>query len=462
MIKYNQGDEKHMKFNYSSLGELIRDMENSGLNIPSSENLDVLRNPLKVGDKLIPNALVVHPMEGCDGTDDGKPSELTLRRYERFAKGGAGLLWVEATAVVNEGRANPRQLYLCEENLEDFKAMVSCMLESAKSEYGASFRPYTVVQLTHSGRYSKPEGKAEPIIAVNNHYLDKFLPEEYHIITDEELEALEEQYVKASILAKEAGFDAVDIKSCHRYLNSELLSSFTREGKYGGSFENRTRFLLNIIDKIKEKLGDSIDITLRMNAYDAIPYPFGFGVSENDVHKPNLEEPIRLVRLLSERGIKLINISCGNPYYNPHVGRPFDMGPYMPVQSQLSSISLMLNVIREIQQAVPEINVVATGFSWLREYGANVAAGGVQEGWFRLCGFGRQAFAYPDFARDILEKGNMDRIKCCIACGKCSEIMRDGGKAGCVIKDSEVYAPIYKSGREGKPSLVNKLEAEHI
>jgi 2,4-dienoyl-CoA reductase-like NADH-dependent reductase (Old Yellow Enzyme family) len=451
-----------MKFNYCSSEELKKDIEKSGLDIPFSEDLEVLSNTVKIGDKLIPNTLVVHPMEGCDGTEEGKPSELTLRRYERFAKGGAGILWVEATAVVNEGRANPRQLYLCEENLADFKALVSGMLEVAKLEYGENFRPYTVVQLTHSGRYSKPKGKAEPIIAVNNDYLDRFLPEKYRIVTDEELETLEEQYVKAAVLAKEAGFDAVDIKSCHRYLNSELLSSFTREGKYGGSFENRTRFLLNTIDKIKAKLCDSIDITLRMNAYDAIPYPFGFGVNEEDVHKPNLEEPIKLVKLLREKGVKLINISCGNPYYNPHVGRPFDIGPYMPVKSQLSSISLMLNIIREIQQAVPEINVVATGFSWLREYGANVAAGGIQEGWFKLCGFGRQAFAYPNFARDILEKGKMDRAKCCIACGKCSEIMRDGGKAGCVIKDSEVYAPIYRKGREGKPSLVNNREAEHI
>lgn len=453
---------KHKKFLYNSLEELKEDIKKFGLNIPVSENIDILKQPVYISDKCIPNALGIHAMEGCDGTLDGKPDILTFRRYDRFARGGAGLQWVEATAVVNEGRANPRQLYICKQNKAELERLHNNIIKASQEEFGNSYKPYTVLQLTHSGRYSKPKDKPMPIIAARNPYLDKNIPEDYPVIEDYELEQLEDKYVEAAELAKDIGFDAIDIKSCHRYLNSELLSAFTREGRYGGSFENRTRFLLNIVDKIKAKLGNSIEITMRLNAYDAIPYPYGWGVDKGDFRKPDISEPIQLIKILHEKGVNLINISTGNPYYNPHVGRPYDMGAYIPPQHPLEGIDRMLNIIREIQQSVPDMTVVATGFSWLREYGANVAAGGIEQGWFKIAGFGRQAFAYPNFARDILREGKMSRKKCCISCSKCTEIMRDGGTTGCVPKDASVYAPIYREGRKGKTVLTSTKLAEHV
>lgn len=453
---------EHKKFNYENLETLKEEIAKLGVNIPISEDLSVLKSPVQIGDKNIPNRLAISPMEGCDGTESGEPDELTFRRYERFARGGSGLLWLEACAVVNEGRANPRQLYINREGLESYKNLYEKTINSAQQEFGDEHRPYTVLQLTHSGRYSKPVDKPEPIIAANNEYLDPKMHGDYRIISDEELEQLEDKYVEAAELAAEVGIDAVDIKSCHRYLNSELLSAHTREGKYGGSFENRTRFLLNIVDKIQAKLGNKIEVTLRMNAYDAIPYPYGWGVDKDDFHQPDLTEPIKLVKLLAERGIKLINISAGNPYYNPHVCRPYDQGPYVPSEHSLKTIERMLSMARQIQENAPEIAVVASGFSWLRDLAPYIAAGGIKEGWFKLAGFGRQAFAYPDFAKDILFNGKMDKRKCCIACGKCTEIMRDGGKTGCVIKDAGVYVPIYRAGREGKPSMVGTHVGEHI
>lgn len=452
----------HEKFKYNSLDDLKEEIKKLNLSIPISEDLEILKRRIPMGDKDIPNSLGIHPMEGCDGTAEGKPDELTYRRYERFARGGAGLLWFEATAVVKEGRANPRQIYICQENKEEFKKLLNQSLAAAKDEFGDDHRPFTVVQLTHSGRYSRPTGEPEPIIATRNPYLGRNLPEDYPLITDEELERLEDRFVEAAVLAKEIGFDAVDIKACHGYLNSELLSAFTREGKYGGSFENRTRFLLNIIDKIKARLGHQLDIAVRMNAYDSVPYPYGWGVSKDDFLKPDLTEPIKLVKILYDKGVKLINISTGNPYYNPHVGRPYDIGYYIPPEHPLEGTARMLDIIKQIQQSVPEMVVMATGFSWLREFAPYVAAGGIQEGWFTIAGFGRQAFAYPDFAKDIITKGAMDRRKCCIACSKCSEIMRDGGKAGCVIKDAKIYAPIYKEGRKGKPEIDRNRVAYHV
>lgn len=453
---------KHQKFNYGSIEDLIKDIKDRELGIPVSDSLEALKRPLEINGRIVPNRLAVHPMEGCDGTAEGAPDELVFRRYERFAKGGAGLQWYEATAVVREGRANPRQLYINENTAEAFKSLLDKSIEAGRERLGEDFRPYTVLQLTHSGRYSRPELKPEPIIAARNPYLDKNIPEDYPLVTDEYLEELEDKFVEAAKLAAYAGFDAVDIKSCHRYLNSELLSAFTREGRYGGSFENRTRFLLNIIDKIKASLGGKIDITLRMNAYDAIPYPYGWGVDREDFHKPDLSEPKKLIKILGEKGVKLINVSIGNPYYNPHVGRPFDIGPYTPPQHPLEGVAKLLGVMKELQQSAPGMAIMATGFSWLREYAANIAAGCVEKGWLTIAGFGRQAFAYPDFAHDILKFGKLDRKKCCIACSNCSVIMRDGGKTGCVPKDGGVYLPIYKEGREGKPPAAGNQVAEHV
>ncbi|MGI5850946.1 MAG: flavin oxidoreductase/NADH oxidase [Caldicoprobacterales bacterium] len=452
----------HEKFMYRSLDEIRADIDKFGIELPMLDDLGPLKSPISMKGTTIPNSIGIHPMEGCDGTDRGGPSDLTFRRYERFARGGAGLLWFEATAVVEEGRANPRQLYICEENKDQLKRLLDDTMEVVRQEYGQDHKPYTVVQLTHSGRYSKPEGKPAPIIATRNPYLGRNLPEDYPLITDDELKRLEDIFVEAACMAREIGFDAVDIKACHGYLNSELLSGFTREGDYGGSFENRTRFLLNIVDKIKDRLGDELDITLRLNAYDSVPYPYGWGVDREDFLVPDLTEPIRLVKILHNKGIELINISTGNPYYNPHVGRPYDMGYYTPPEHPLVGTARMLDIIRQIQESVPDMKVMATGFSWLREFAPYIAAGGIQKGWFSIAGFGRQSLAYPDFAKDILTKGIMDRKKSCIACSKCSEIMRDGGRAGCVIKDAKIYAPIYREGRKGKPPIDGSRVAHHV
>ncbi|HZJ57835.1 MAG TPA: flavin oxidoreductase/NADH oxidase [Clostridia bacterium] len=452
----------HKKFLYRSLDEIRADIDRLGIEIPILDDPSLLKTPISVNNTTIPNSIGIHPMEGCDGTSHGGPSDLTFRRYERFARGGAGLIWFEATAVTEEGRANPRQLYICEENKDDLKRLLGETLKASRQEYGQGYKPYTVLQLTHSGRYSRPRKEPAPIIATRNPYLNRNIPDDYPLITDDELKYLEDKFVVAASLAKEIGFDAVDIKSCHGYLISELLSAFTREGEYGGSFENRTRFLLNIVDKINDEIGDELDITLRLNAYDAVPYPYGWGVDKEDFQVPDLKEPVRLVQTLYNRGIGLINISTGNPYYNPHVGRPYDTGYYTPPEHPLTGTARMLDIIRQIQKGVPNMAVMATGFSWLREFAPFVAAGGIQKGWFTIAGFGRQSLAYPSFPRDIITEGSMDRKKCCIACGKCSEIMRDGGRAGCVIKDAKIYAPIYREGRVGKPPVDGSRVAYHV
>ena len=461
------------EFQLGGTEQLKQLSERLGVQIEAIEDVSILAKPVQAGSLVIPNSLAVHPMEGCDGDSQGRPGKLTLRRYERFAAGGAGLLWVEATAVVPEGRANPRQLWLHEKNKDSFRAMVEMIRQAAAESNGPKHRPAMVLQLTHSGRYSKPEGAVYPIIPQRDPYRDPLvpqqkpnpdrssrIPDDWPLVTDEYLDKLQDAYVEAARLAFEVGFDAVDIKSCHGYLINELFACHKRKGKYGGSFENRTRFVLEVIDKIRNELGEKGKIVTRLGVYDAIPYPYGWGVDKKDYTKPDLTEPKKLIGLLQQRGVNLVNITIANPYYNPHIGRPFNetiVGGYEEPEHPLTGVGRLVNITGEIQKESPDIAIVGTGYSWLRTLFANVGAANKANGLTTLVGAGRMAFAYPDFAKDIITKGRMYPEKVCVSCSACTQIMRDGGTTGCVIRDNKVYGPIFEHGRMGDKDNLLRL-----
>ncbi|MHC4112469.1 MAG: FAD-dependent oxidoreductase [Planctomycetota bacterium] len=399
-----------------------------------------------------------------------------MRRYRRFAAGGAGLIWGEATAVVGEARANPRQLWFNEKSKDSFGELITMMRQVAAESMGPGHRPVIVAQLTHSGRYSRPGGGGGPIIAQRDPYRDALvpqiepnpnakskIPDDWPLVTDEYLDKLQDSYVEAARIAFEAGFDAVDIKSCHGYLINELFACHNREGRYGGSFENRTRFLLEVIDKIRRELGEDKPITTRMGIYDAIPYPYGWGVDKDDYTKPDLTEPKKLIALLRERGVKLINITIANPYYNPHIGRPFNetiVGGYEEPEHPLAGVSRLVELAGEIQKEFGDIAVVGTGYSWLRTLVANVGAASKANGQICIVGVGRMGFAYPDYAKDIITKGRMLAEKVCVSCSACTQIMRDRGMTGCVVRDNEVYGPIFMHGRMSDRENLVRLASE--
>lgn len=436
---------KHERFHYQTIGQLRDKLKRLGLSLPLSGHWEVLRQPLTLpGGRTIPNRIALQPMEGCDGTPDGSPGPLTLRRYRRFAQSSAGLIWAEATAIVPEGRANPRQLWLTKQNVDAFRAMAEEIKELSLRENG--FEPLLILQLTHSGRYSKPNGKPEPLIACPNPLFEGEHPiGRDAVLTDSRLKALEECYGASARLAEQAGFDGVDIKACHRYLISELLSAYNRPGEYGGSFENRTRLYRNAIASAKASTSGKMLVTSRLNLYDGFPYPYGFGVSGDGGIVPDLTEPVRLVQTLHrEYGMELINFTIGNPYVNPHVNRPYDAGPYLPDEHPLEGVARMFGCISEVSRACPKLAVISSGHSYLRQFSVQLAAGAVETGISAIAGFGRESFAYPDFPRTLWETGGIDPGKCCIACGKCSELMRAGSMAGCVIRDASVYLPLYQ------------------
>ena len=451
------------EFDLETIEDLRKLAASLSLDIPMQEDVSILGAAAKIGPLTAPNRLAVNPMEGADGDSEGRPGELTMRRYKRFAAGGCGVLWVEAIAVVPQGRANPRQLWLHDENKDAFANMIAEARKAAQESMGKQHKPIIVAQLTHSGRYSKPEGIAKPIIPQRDPYRDAMIPQvkpeivrgleardTLPIVTDGELDGLVEHYVKAAKLAFEVGFDAVDIKACHGYLINELLACHNREGRYGGAFENRTRLLLAIIDAIRQQLGKDRTITTRLGIYDAIPYPYGWAVDKDDYTKPDLAEPKKLFALLSQRNVPMINVTIGNPYYNPHYGRPYNepvAGLYASPEHPLQGVERMIRLTGEMQRAFPNMILVGPGYSWLRHLMPNVGAAVLKMGSAGIIGAGRMSLAYPDFARDILSKGKLDPNKVCIACSACTQIMRDGGTTGCVVRDNKVYGPIYKHGR---------------
>lgn len=408
---------QHRIFDYASQEELLDDIKKLKRGLPFSGDTSVLSNGIRSGKKSIKNRLLVQPMEGFDAEPDGSPSERTRARYLKFADGGSGSIWLESISVSREGRSNPHQLWLDRENEHHFASLAEELRKR-----GA----YSVAQLTHSGRYSNPTGIPAPVCAIHNPYIPK---ENERIITDEELETLEDDYVTCALLAQEAGFDAVDIRSCHGYLINELFAGYEREGAYGGSFENRVRFLLNVIDKIKK--ASDIEVAVRLNVYDGVPYPCGWGSAKDDVHIQDMTEPMRLIRLLYDRGVRLLNISGGIGAYSPYVLRPYNRGGAVPLEHPLEGIERLLQSAKAVKSEYPDSTVVASGFSWLRGFAPTVAAGGINKGWFDIAGFGREALACPGYANDILSGKSMERY--CEACGGCSALIRRSATLRCVM-----------------------------
>ena len=384
------------------------------------------------------NRVLFQPMEGCDGTREGAVDTLTKRRYLRFVEGAPGIIWFEATAVCNEGRANPRQLYINEQTLGSFKDIVSVIKEKSMQLHG--FEPVVIVQLTHSGRYSKPNGTPEPIVAYRNEVWEKGKENQPFVVaSDEYLATIPAMYAKAAELALEAGFDGIDVKCCHGYLFNELLSAYNRDGAYGGSLENRTRLYFDCIDAVKETVRNKAFVTTRLNACDCFPYGYGYGVNESgDI---DLKETKAIIAKLQAKGIEFVNLTIGNPYLIPHVNRPYVANA--PEDGNVG-MKRVYDVTKEITSAFPDIKFAVSALTFEGENAVEYAEKLLDEGVGDFAGFGRMTFAYPTFYKDYLENGKPDKSKVCIKCSKCSELMRAGTVAGCVIKDSDCYMPYYK------------------
>ena len=428
-----------------------------------------LGQPLRLPNGFeIGNRFCVLPMEGWDGTPDGRPSELTFRRWRRFGLSGAKWIWGgEAAAVRPDGRANPNQLVISAANLDSLAALRQ-ELVAAHAQLGSTDGLYIGLQLTHSGRFSRPVDphRLQPVILYHHPLLDrKFgLPSDYPVLNDGEIRRLIADFIQAAALARQAGFDFVDVKHCHGYLGHEFLSAVDRPGDYGGSFENRTRFLREITQGIRT-YAPGLEIGVRLSAIDFVPfrpgpdrvgqpeafeghvYPYAFGGDGTGVGY-DLTEPSRFMDLLLELKIPLVCITAGSPYYTPHIQRPAIFPPsdgYLPPEDPLVGVARQINVTASLKKSHPGLAFVGSGYSYLQEWLANVAQRNVRSGGVDSVGLGRMILPYPEFCQDVLAGRPLQAKRLCRTFSDCTTAPRAGLVSGCYPLDE-----FYKSRPEAK------------
>lgn len=426
--------------------------------------LSPLNQPYRLPNgRVIGNRFCALPMEGWDASPDGKPTELVLRRWRNFGSSGAKLIWGgEATAVVPQGRANPNQLIIQASTLGELEHLRLALVEQHRQAYGNNQDLYIGLQLTHSGRFCRPNQKnrLEPKIACHHPLLDELfgIPADLPLITDTELDDLCAEFVRAACQAQAVGFDFVDIKHCHGYLGHELLSAVTRPGKYGGSLENRTRFLRQIVQGIRRDC-PGLEIGVRFSAADYPPFrrlagadrgqavlpddgstEYAFAFSGNPLQPLDfkLDEPIAFLELCQSLGIHLVNITLGSPYYNPHITRPAYFAPsdgYPPPEDPLVGVDRHILVTAALKERFPQLAVVGSGYSYLQEWLPHVAQAVLRRGMADFIGIGRMMLSYPLFIRDTLNGAALDRKRICRTFSDCTTAPRNGLVSGCYPLD---------------------------
>lgn len=415
-----------------------------------------LSAPLDVGDLRLHNRWAVLPMEGWDGTRDGRPTDLVRRRWERFGASAAALVWGgEAVAVVPEGRANPNQLRIGPHSVADLGALRELLVDAhAEATGGAS--PVVGLQLTHSGRWSRPDGAPRPRTAYSHPVLDPRVgagPDD--VLTDAELDDLVGAFVRAAVVAREAGFDFVDVKHCHGYLLHELLSARDRPGPYGGDLAGRTRFLREVLAGVRSE-APGLQVGVRLSAYDVSPHrpgPDGHGVPERTGAYPwafggdgtgegvDLTEVHELCRLLVSEGVPLLCVTAGSPYYVPHIQRPAFFPPgdgYQPPRDPLVDAVRMVEAARDLRRAHPRLVVVGSGLTYFQDHVGEVAEGLVAGGWMDVAGLGRMMLSHPELPARLLRGEAPDRRLICRTFSDCTTAPRNGLVSGCYPLD-ELY-----------------------
>jgi len=419
-----------------------------------------LGEPLEVDGVRVGNRFCILPMEGWDGTRDGQPTELTRRRWMHFGISGAKLIWGgEAVAVRHDGRANPHQLMMSASTERPIGLLREHLLASHRDRFGpnADSDCWIGLQLTHSGRFARPEvyDRPQPRAGAHHPVLDRRFPAGLCVLTDDELDRLVDDFVVAARGAWNVGFQFVDVKACHGYLGHELLGARSRPGKYGGPLENRTRFMRNVIEGVRANV-PGLRIVVRISAFDTVPYrksvdgvgepdltsdsSFGFGVITDDgALDVALEESREVLRMLEGMGVRWICVSAGSPYYNPHVQRPALFPPldgYDPPEDPLRGVARQIAATALLKKSFPNLVFVGSGYSYLQDWLPYVAQHAVRTGMTDVVGLGRMVLAYPDFPADVLAGRPLRRASICRTFSDCTTGPRLGLVSGCYPLDA--------------------------
>ena len=446
-------------------------LQDLGIEIPISEEVDPsgnLADSVTIVDRSAgvlesPNRFAVLPMEGWDATDDGRPTELVNRRWDRFAASGCGLVWGEATAVRPDGRANPNQLRLGADTVDEIAALRRRLDRSQVAG----------LQLTHSGRYARSAASTAPRTVYQHPILDgRVGASAASVFSDGELDELVEDYIAAAVLAEQAGFDFVDVKHCHGYLLHELLTGTDRAGAYGGDMTGRTHFLRSVVEGIRER-APRIAVGVRLSIFDMVPFEPGDGGVGQPVSRGayghafggdgtatgiDLREVHEFLDVLTDLGIGLLSTTAGSPYYNPHIQRPAFFPPsdgYKPPEDPLIGVARQLAATAELARAHPEITMIGSGYTYLQEWLAPVAQAVVSEGGADMIGLGRMILSYPDLAADVLSGADGRRNLICRTFSDCTTAPRNGLVSGCFPLD-----PFYKGHPQRVELTAAKAEAK--
>lgn len=443
-------------------------IEELAIELPFDEEVDPagpLAQPYKRSHGDVGNRFCILPMEGWDGQTDGKPSELTRRRWQNFGLSGAKLIWGgEAVAVRHDGRANPNQLLINDDNLSEIERLRLELEEMHQEHFGTTDDLLVGLQLTHSGRFARPNDKRklEPRIAYRHPILDRrfSVQGDENLLSDDDLSRLVEDFIRAAQLASKAGFAFVDVKHCHGYLGHEILSGFDRPGRYGGSFENRTRFLREIVAGVRAEAPE-LQIGVRVSVFDFSPfragddgvgvpeatgeYRYAFG-GDGGGAGYNLHEPSLFLGLLHELGVDLVCSTCGSPYYNPHIQRPAAFPPsdgYSPPEDPLVGVARQIQATAQLKAAHPNMLIVGSGYSYLQDWLPNVGQRAVRDNLVDVVGLGRMVLSYPDLPADVLRGRPLARKRICRTFSECTTAPRNGMVSGCYPLD-----PFYKARPE--------------
>ena len=439
-------------------------IESLGINLPIDDTVQTgddapLAQKLEYKGRTIGNRWSILPMEGWDCFSNGEPSDLTERRWVRFGQSGAKLLYgCEAAAVMKEGKSNTRQMMMTAETVESMAKLREKVVNAHGDKFGETNDLYMGLQLTHSGRFSHPNDDKvlESTIAYNHPQLDqKFGNQNTKPVTDGEVEVIVEKFIDAAELSYQAGYQFVDIKHAHGYLGHEFLSAYDRPGKYGGSFENRTRFFREIASGIKKRCPE-LDISLRLSLFDMMPYAkgedgHGVPMAELGNYKYafggdgtgagiDMTETIQFLQMVrDEFDVRMVCTTVGSPYYIPHIQRPayYPVSDgYMMPEDPLVGVARQINAVAEVKKACPDMFFVGSGLTYLQEWLPNVAQSIVGSGMQDFAGIGRMVLSYPEICADSLAGKPLNRRLVCRTFGDCTTAPRNGLVSGCYPLDS--------------------------
>ncbi len=454
-----------------------------GVSLPVDDTVEIgpdapLARPFPYRGGSIGNRFAVLPMEGWDGSADGRPTELTRRRWRNFGLSGAKLIWGgEAVSVRADGRDNSSQLVLSEETLADIASLREELVAAHREQFGRTDDLLIGLQLIHSGRFSRPR----PSILYRHPLLDdRFgVSDDGPMLSDDDIARLTDDFITAARLSQRAGFAFVDVKHCHGYLGHEFLSAVDRPGRYGGSLENRTRFLRDVVAGIRAE-APGLDIGVRLSIFDFVPfhkgpdrvgvpvatgrYRLAFGGDGTGLGI-DLTEPSALLAMLEKLGVDLICSTVGCPYYNPHVQRPAAFPPsdgYLPPEDPLIGVARQIAATAELKARHPRLVMVGSGYSYLQEWLPNVGQAVLRGGGADFIGIGRMVLAYPELPADVLAGRPLARKRICRTFSECTTAPRNGLVSGCypldpyykALPSARTLAEIKERGRENSDATL--------